>query len=300
MDYSTMQSQRQRARTSYLVQRWLVAGLLIAPFAVAYGLFLIYPSIRVFQLSFTDADIAGVGKFTGIENYTNLMNDPDFWASLWHTVYFTLLTVIPNTALGFLFALMVVRLKRLQNLMLAAFFLPNILPVSVVTTVWQWILDPNFGIVNNVSQSGINWFQDPAYAMPSVAFVTIWWTVGFNVLLFVAALKSIPKEYYEAASLDGADTFQMFRYITWPSAWPVTSLVLVLQLIAQFKIFDQVYLLTGGGPFDSTRVLLLQLYQQAFQQQKGGYSSAIAVVLLIVIVVASLIQNRLLNRSRSA
>ncbi len=300
MEYTTQQTQRARNKNAYMVQRWLVAGLLISPFAVAYVLFLIYPSLRVLQLSFTDADIAGIGKYIGFENYANLLNDPDFWASVWHTVYFTLLTVIPNTAFGFVFALMVVRLKRMQNLMLAAFFLPNILPVSVVTTVWLWILDPNFGILNSVFKTGINWFQDPAYAMPTVAFVTIWWTVGFNMLLFVAALKSIPKEYYEAASLDGADSFQMFRYITWPSAWPVTSLVLVLQLIAQFKIFDQVYLLTQGGPFDSTRVLLLELYQQAFQQQKGGYASSIAVVLLVIIVVASLIQNRLLNRSRSA
>ena len=300
MEYTTQQTQPQRNKNAYMVQRWLVAGLLIAPFAVAYVLFLIYPSLRVLQLSFTNADIAGIGKYIGFENYANLLNDPDFWASVWHTVYFTLLTVIPNTAFGFVFALMVVRLKRMQNLMLAAFFLPNILPVSVVTTVWLWILDPNFGILNSVFKTGINWFQDPAYAMPTVAFVTIWWTVGFNMLLFVAALKSIPKEFYEAASLDGADSFQMFRYITWPSAWPVTSLVLVLQLIAQFKIFDQVYLLTQGGPFDSTRVLLLELYQQAFQQQKGGYASSIAVVLLVIIVVASLIQNRLLNRSRSA
>jgi multiple sugar transport system permease protein len=289
----------QGARNPHTLRRWLIASLFVIPFGLVYIVFLIYPTLRVFQLSFTNSDIAGVGSFIGGANYLKLVNDPNFWSSLWHTVYFILLTVVPNTMLGFIFALMVVRLRRLSNLVMAAFFLPNMLPVGVVTSVWRWILNSNFGIFNTVFHGTIAWFEDPAFAMPAVAFITIWWTVGFNMLLFVAAIQNIPKEYYEAAALDGADGGQMFRYITWPSVWPVTSLVLVLQLIAQFKIFDQVYLLTGGGPYDTTKVLLLQLYQEAFQKQNGGYASAIAVVLLLVIVVASLIQNKLLGSSRS-
>lgn len=299
MAYSTTLSSKGM-RNPHTVRRWLVAALFVIPFALVYLVFLIYPTLRVFQLSFTDSDIAGVGSYIGGSNYVKLVGDSNFWSSLWHTVYFILLTVVPNTLLGFVFALMVVRLKRLRNFVMAAFFIPNMLPVGVVTSVWRWILNSNFGIFNTVFHTQIAWFDEPALAMPAVAFITIWWTVGFNMLLFVAAIQNIPKEYYEAASLDGADGWQMFFYITWPSVWPVTSLVLVLQLIAQFKIFDQVYLLTGGGPYDSTRVLLMQLYQEAFQKQHGGYAAAIAVVLLLVIVVASLIQNKLLGSSRSS
>lgn len=160
-------------------------------------------------------------------------------------------------------------------------------------------LSAAYGIINFILATKINWFQDPSWAMPSVAFVTIWWTVGFNMLLFIAGLESIPNEYYEAASLDGAGGgFRVFRYITWPLVWPVTSLVFVLQLILQWKIFDQVYLLTNGGPFNRTIVVLMYMYQQAFTRYKGGYASTISIALFAIILVTSLTQNRLLRSSR--
>jgi multiple sugar transport system permease protein len=183
---------------------------------------------------------------------------------------------------------------------LAAFFLPYVLPVSVVTTAAIWILDANFGILNFLTGTNISWFQDPLWAMPSIAAVTIWWTVGFNVLLFIAGLQSIPQEYYEAAALDGASGFRRFAHITCPLIWPVTTLVLVLQLILQFKIFDQVYLLTLGGPYNSTLVVLLYMYRQAFQQNRGGYGAAIALVLVVIITVAAIVQFRVLRASRAA
>ena len=173
------------------------------------------------------------------------------------------------------------------------------LPVSVVTLVWQWLLDPTFGIMQNVFTfflgEPLAVFGDPNWAMPSVAFITVWWTVGFNMLLFIAGLQGIGKDYYEAASLDGATGLQIFRFVTWPLLWPVTALVLTLPLIAQLKIFDQVYLLTGGGPFNSTIVTLQYMYNEAFQNFNGGYSSAIAVALFVIILVFSLVQVRLLR-----
>jgi multiple sugar transport system permease protein len=135
--------------------------------------------------------------------------------------------------------------------------------------------------------------------MPAVAVVTIWWTVGFNMLLFIAGLQNIPHDLYEAAAIDGANGFQRFINITCPLIWPVASLVLVLQLIAQFKIFDQVYLLTGGGPYNSTLVVLLYMYRQAFQQNRGGYASAVAIMLVIIIILVSAVQVRLLRFRRS-
>jgi multiple sugar transport system permease protein len=283
------------------VKHQMRAWLFVLPFAIFYFLFLIYPAIQVCYLSLTNSDIAGQGKLTGLDNYIALVNDQDFWGSVLHTSYFVLLTVIPNTAIGFLMALIVGRLKRLRLPVLAAFFLPNVLPVSVVTSAATWILDTNFGIVNYLTGSNIAWFQDPVWAMPAVAGVTVWWTVGFNMLLFIAGLHNIPQECYEAAALDGATGFRRFIHITCPLIWPVTSLVLVLQLILQFKIFDQVYLLTLGGPYNSTLVVLLYMYRQAFNENRGGYAATIALMLVLIIIVASLVQFRLLRiRNTSA
>jgi len=276
-----------------------IGWVFVAPFLFFYGVFLIYPAIQVCYLSLTNSDIAGQGGFVGLRNYIELMRDQDFWASVGHTLYFIVLTVVPNTAVGFFLALLVIRLKRLRLPILSAFFLPFVLPVSVVTTASLWILDTNFGIINYLFGTSIAWFQDPIWAMPAVAAVTIWWTVGFNMLLFIAGLQNISRDLYEAAALDGANAFQRFISITCPLIWPVTSLVLILQLIAQFKIFDQVYLLTQGGPYNSTVVVLLYMYRQAFQQNRGGYASAVAIVLVMIMLVISALQFRLLQGRRT-
>lgn len=278
---------------------WRDAFLLVAPFTALYLLFFLYPTWRVFQLSFTNAPLIGAGEFIGFENYRQLFQDFFFWRSIRNTFYFVLLTVIPNTLIGLMFALMVVRLKRLRPPVLAAFFLPYMLPVSVVTLIWQWVLNTQFGVAQDFfglfGAERVAVFGDPTWAMPAVAFITIWWTVGFNMLLFIAGLQGISSEYYEAAQLDGATGLQIFRHITWPLLWPITALVLTLQLIAQLKIFDQVYLLTGGGPFNSTLVTLQYMFREAFQRFNGGYSSAVAMALFVIILVVSLLQARLLG-----
>jgi len=291
----------QRVRHSRRRTPWGTVIILVVPFLIVYVAFLIYPTVRVFQLSFTNSDIAGIGSYVGVANYVKLWKDPIFWQSLWHTAYFIILTVVPNTLLGLAFGLIVVRQKKVvRSIVLVLLFMPFILPVSVVTQIYLWVLSAAYGIINFLLGTKINWFQDPNWAMPSVAFVTIWWTVGFNILLFIAGLEAIPKEYYEAASLDGAGGgFRVFRFITWPLVWPVTSLVFTLQLILQWKIFDQVYLLTNGGPFNRTIVVLMYMYQQAFTRYKGGYASTISIALFVIILITSLTQIRLL-RSRGA
>jgi multiple sugar transport system permease protein len=295
---SAMPQTERHASLSKHRKGWRIAWFFVLPFLSFYGLFLIYPAIQVAYLSLTNADIAGQGKFIGLANYIELARDQDFWASIWHTLYFIVLTVVPNTAVGFLFALLVVRLRLLRLWVLSAFFLPYVLPVSVVTTAALWLLDANFGVINYLTGSTLAWFADPAWAMPGVALVTIWWTVGFNMLLFVAGLQNIPSELYEAAAQDGASALQRFSFITCPLIWPVTSLVLLLQLILQFKIFDQVYLLTLGGPYNSTSVVLFYMYRLAFQLNRGGYAATVAIVLVAVIIVGSALQFRLLSLRR--
>jgi multiple sugar transport system permease protein len=283
---------------------WRDALLLVAPFTMLYLLFFLYPTARVFQLSFTNAPLIGEYQYVGFANFERLLNDSLFIRSVRNTLYFVALSVVPNTLVGLILALMVVRLKRLRAPILAAFFLPFMLPVSVVTEIWLWLLDNRYGVLQYVLEYVNNGrplavFRNPQWAMPMVALVTVWWTVGFNMLLFIAGLQGISKEYYEAAALDGANTFQSFRHITWPLLWPITALVLTLQLIAQLKIFDQVYLLTGGGPFNSTIVMLQYVYREAFQQFRGGYASTVSVTLFALIFVLSIVQVRILRGNRS-
>ena len=242
-------------------RKTLTAIVMIAPFLIAYAIVFAYPVYKMFALSFTDAPLVGEGQWVGFDNYVRLFHQKLFYTSVWNTGYFVVLTVIPNTLIGLGLALMVVRLKGwMQSLVLVLFFIPYILPVSVVTQIWKWVLDQQFGIAQFIIEaftgSRVSVFRDPVWAMPMVALVTVWWTNGFNLLLFIAGLRNIPHDYYEAAMLDGATRWQCFKRITWPLIWPVTALVLTLQLILQLKIFDQVYLLTEGGPFNSTYVLL--------------------------------------------
>lgn len=281
----------------------LPALVFVAPFVIAYSVLFLYPTLNMIWLSFTDAPLIGAGKWIGLRNYQRLLSDRLFTESVFHTGYFVLLTVIPNTLLGLAFAMMVVRLKGwLQSLVLGCFFLPYVLPVTVVTLLWGWMLDFQFGIAQYAIQwifgARISVFKDPTWAMPMVAFVTVWWTNGFNVLLFIAGLRNIPPELYDAAAVDGAGRWRQFRNITWPLIWPVTALVLTIQLILQLKIFDQVYLLTQGGPFNSTYVVVQYIYKQAFTQNHGGYGATVALFLFAMIAVLSVLQFQVL-RTRS-
>ena len=280
-------------------QTW-PALVFTAPFVVAYLVLFIYPTCKMVALSFTNAPLIGAGRWVGWTNYVRLANDTLFKQSVLHTGYFVLLTVIPTTALGLGIALMVARLKGwLQSLILSAFFLPYVLPVTVVFLIWQWVLDPQFGIaqypVRFLVGHPVAMWSDPLWAMPSVAFITVWWTNGFNVLLFVAGLKGISQDVYDASALDGARRLTRFRYITWPLIWPVTALVLTIQLILQLKIFDQIYLMTSGGPFNSTSVVVQFIYKQAFQTNRGGYGATIATALFAAIAALSLLQFQVLR-----
>lgn len=277
-----------------------VALTLVAPFIVIFSLVFLYPTIKMVMLSFTDAPLIGPGHWVGLANFEELLTDNLFYTSLKNNGYFVLLTVIPTTVIALGLALLITKLKgRWQALILAMFFLPYILPVSVVTLIWGWMLDFQFGVMQPmlafIFGRPVAVFTNPYWVMPAIAFVTVWWTNGFNVLLFIAGLRNIPQDYYEAASLDGATKWQKFSLVTWPLLWPVTALVLTLQLILQLKLFDQVYLLSEGGPFNSSYVLLLMVYREAFQLDRGGYASAVALVLFVVIAVLSVLQFQLLK-----
>ena len=279
----------------------LAASMLMAPFVVTYGVLFIYPTIKMAQLSLTNAPLIGPGKWAGFDNYFRLASDRLFSVAIWNTLYFVLLSVIPSTLIGLLVALGVNRLKGwLQSVVLAAFFLPYVLPVSVVFRIWQWMCDKDFGIAQHVVQlfnngERLSIFRTIPLFMPAVAIVTIWWLIGFNVLLFIAGLRNISHEIYEAAELDGAGRWIQFRRITWPLIWPVTVLVFTIQLILQLKIFDQVYLFAQGGRIDTTIVMVQYILKQAFQMNKGGLAAAASMVLFVLIAALSVLQFQLLR-----
>jgi multiple sugar transport system permease protein len=279
----------------------LAASMLMAPFVVTYGVLFIYPTIKMAQLSLTNAPLIGPGKWVGLDNYFRLASDRLFSVAIWNTLYFVLLSVIPSTLIGLLVALGVNRLKGwLQSVVLAAFFLPYVLPVSVVFRIWQWMCDKDFGIAQHVVQlfnngERLSIFRTIPLFMPAVAIVTIWWLIGFNVLLFIAGLRNISTEIYEAAELDGAGRWTQFRRITWPLIWPVTVLVFTIQLILQLKIFDQVYLFSQGGRVDTTIVMVEYILKQAFQMNKGGLAAAASMVLFVLIAALSVLQFQLLR-----
>lgn len=280
----------------------LIAAVLVAPFLAIYLLVFIWPTMQMFGISFTDAPLIGDGNFVGVDNYARLDGDPRFRTAAWNTAYFVLLTVLPGTVVALLIALGVSRLKgRAQAAVLALFFLPYILPVSVVYLIWDWVLNFQFGISMHI----LDWLglarvpitKTRDWFMPAMAVVTIWWTAGFSILLFLAGLRAIPAEIYEAATLDNASRWTVFRKITWPLLYPITSLVFTIQLISQLKIFDQVYLFSQGGRPNDNMVLVYYVFQRAFQQDQGGRAAAVAVTLFILVVAVSVLQFQLLRLS---
>jgi multiple sugar transport system permease protein len=283
----------------------ITAFILVAPFLLIYGVLFIYPTLQMVWLSLHDAPLISrpgqEPEWMGIDNYVEMLTDDRrFNTSIFNTFYFVALTVIPNTLIGLGIAMMINRLKGWQqSLTLAAFFLPYILPVSVVYLIWNWMFDVQFGIMQYVITpifgESVPVFRRIDLFMPAVALVTIWWTCGFNILLFLAGLRAISPEIYEAASIDNANRWKQFTRITWPLIWPVTALVLTIQLILQLKIFDQVYLFAQGGRSDPTMVMVQYIYQQAFQRNNGGYGATVAVALFVIVVGISILQYQFLR-----
>jgi multiple sugar transport system permease protein len=278
----------------------LVAAILIAPFVAIYAWMFLYPTLQMVEFSFTNAPLIGEGEWVGLDNYVRLFKDRIFIGAIWNTGYFVLLTVVPGTIAALAIALMVSRLRGwVQSLILSAFFLPYVLPISVVYLIWGWMFDNQFGIAQQILEpvfgQPINVWRKLPFFMPTVALLTIWWTNGFSILLFLAGLRNIPREVYEAAELDGATRLQTFFRITWPLIWPITVLCLTIQLILQLKIFDQVYLFAQGGRTQATMTLVQYVYEQAFQKNAGGYASSAAVALFVIVIAFSVFQYQILR-----
>ena len=266
---------------------------LMAPFLVLYVLFIIGPSIYMVVMSFFDTSLVqpGLGAFAGFRNYADALGSSAFWASMWHTLWFTILTTPPLVILAFVFALLADRVRRGRWFFRLAFFLPYILPSAVVALIWMWLYTPELGLLGRlVTALGFpepSWLGNPSLAMWSLALTTVWWTLGFNFVLYLAGLQDIPRDLYEAASMDGAGPWQQIWRITVPMLARTTSLVVVLQIIASLKVFDQPYIMTSGGPNFSTRPLLEYVYDSGFTDFRVGYASAASTLFFILVLAVS-------------
>ncbi|KAF4410824.1 MULTISPECIES: carbohydrate ABC transporter permease [Streptomyces] len=285
--------------------KWTEHGLLFtAPFLLIYALFLIWPLLYGVKLSLGDDNIAGTeAQFIGLDNYAEALTDPNVWSSLWNTVWFTVLSTVPLVLTGLVMALLAHHLRVAEWLWRLSWFAPFLLPSGVVGMLWMWMIYPSgFGLADQMLaavglEPGIGWLTDERYAMLSVVLTTVWWTVGFNFLLYLAGLQAIPQHLYEAAEIDGAGPWHRLWHITLPMLRRTTGVVVVLQLLASLKIFDQIYIMTGGGPDDSTRPILQYVYQSGFTGYRIGYASAVSYIFFALIVVVSLVQLRLSRRA---
>jgi multiple sugar transport system permease protein len=277
----------------------------LAPFGILYLAFVIGPALYGLLMSFFNTSLVrpGLSSFAGLSNYAEALQSSDFWHSLWHTLWFTILTTPPLIVLAFVLALLADRSTRGRWFFRLAFFAPYILPSAVVAMIWIWLYTPGLGLIEaGLDKFGLgtpNWLGDPNWAMVSLAMTTVWWTVGFNFVLYLAGLQDIPRELYEAASVDGASPWQQIKSITVPLLGRTTTLVAVLQIIASLKVFDQMYIMTSGGPNFSTRSSLQYIYDMGFTNFRIGYAAAISTLFFIVVLIVSAIWFAIVRRQES-
>jgi multiple sugar transport system permease protein len=284
---------RERTRSEQFTGKRSGAWM-TAPFLVLYLLFLIGPLIYGIVLSFFNASIVhtGLGSFAGVQNYREALTSSAFWHSMWHTTLFTIYTTPPLVIIAFLLALLTERARRARWFYRFAFFAPYVIPSAAVVLIWRWIYTPDVGLSEKwISALGFtppNWLGSAEWGMIAASLLTVWWTMGFNYILYLAALQEIPREVYEAASVDGATGFGRIWRITVPLVGRTTALVIALQVIASLKIFDQIYLLLSGGPNQSTRPALEYIYDIGFTDYRAGYAAAASLVYFVAILLASL------------
>lgn len=277
---------------------------MLLPFALFYLVFLVGPLIYTVVAGFFETSLlkSGLGDFAGLSNYTAVLGDAEFWRTLRNTLWFTVLTTVPLVLLSLAFALLADRFVRGRWFIRFAFFAPFVLPSAVVSLLFMFIYADQLGLAQEVVKwFGVDtppsWLGDPDWAMISIAAATVWWTIGFNFVLYLAGLQDVPREVHEAAAIDGAGPWQRIRHVVVPMLGRTTTLVTVLQIIASLKVFDQIYMMTSGGPDGSTRPSLQLIYDTGFVEGRVGYASTVSLLLFLVILFVSLVWFALVRRA---
>ena len=276
-------------------------GMLL-PNIIGFLMFMLIPMVATFVLSFTNYDMLTAPKFIGIQNYITMAKDPIVRQVTLNTIIYTVLTVPIGMCISLFLAVMLDQKIGFRKFYRAAFFLPSITSMVVVAIVWQWIYNPDYGLLNYcLSLFGIQgpkWLLDAKTALLSLAIVGIWKSAGYNMIIFLSGLQGISTTYYEAAELDGASKWAQFRYITLPMLKPTTFFIFIMAVISSFQVFDQVMLMTKGGPGRASSVLVHYLYQNAFQYFKLGYACAIAYLLFFIVMIITVFNMRMEKNMR--
>lgn len=276
-----------------------IAALFLLPYLLIFTIFRLGPSIAGIFISFCKWDLAGSLSFIGIDNFTRLLTDTNFHISLLNTLLFFVLTLPPLIIFSMLLAMLLNQKMRFKNVGRAVSIIPYVLIPAVVGIIWNWMYDNNFGILNfyikKMGGSSVQWLTDDKLALISVSMVVVWSFIGYNTVLFLAGLQGIPRDLYEASMIDGATKTQTFFKITLPMLKPITSMVVTLTLINTIQLFDQIFVMTNGGPGTSTLTMVQYLYTSAFQNFEMGYGSAIEVVVLIILVLLIKLQNKIIK-----
>lgn len=295
-----------------------IGWLFALPHFLLFFVFLLVPTVYGFFISLHQWHVlAKVHPFVGLSNYKAALTDDLFWLAFRNTVYFTLLVVPAGNIISLLLALGLSKLRSNDTIFKVSFYLPTIISIAVVAVLWKWLYNTEVGLFNiylmkavdglahigiHIPFDNIPWLSDPHWSMPSIAIMTIWWGAGGNMILYLAGLKNIPNEYYEAAKLDGATEWRQFWSITWPLLRRMTLFCLVFSILGAFQVFGQSYVLYAGGsgPGRSALTLVLYLYQQGFSQYQIGYGTAIAYLLFAIVSILTVGQFLLFKHGNKA
>jgi multiple sugar transport system permease protein len=279
-------------------QEEVTAWLFILPVALGILLFQLYPVVYSLYISMTEFGFVKAPRWVGVSNYVELFTaDRYFWTALRNSAVYAVGTVVPGLALALVFAVLLNQDIRGRFVYRSIFFVPVVATTVSIAILWSWIYEPSFGILNYllrlVGIAGPSWLGSSQWAMPAIIVMAIWHGLGFNIVIFLAGLQSISRDYYEAAAIDGAGPVQKFRHVTLPLLSPVTFFALVLAVINALQVFTVPFVMTQGGPANATTTVVLYLYNQAFQFEHMGLASAIAYCLFVVIVALTFVNFRL-------
>ncbi|MFJ1843767.1 MULTISPECIES: carbohydrate ABC transporter permease [unclassified Streptomyces] len=291
-----------RAPTGPGRRRQRAGMLMVAPALLHASLWIGLPVVASVVLAFTKYDVLTAPQFVGLDNFREMMGDAVFRKSIVNTVVYTFFTVPFGMMLGLLVALALHTGLKARGIFRTAVFLPQVTATVAIALVWLWIYNPGNGLLNTLlSFLGIDgpaWLASTSWAMPSVILVGIWQGIGMKMLIYLAALQSLPKELYEAASVDGASKVRQFFSITLPLLKPATFFVLITSMISAFQAFDQIYILTDGGPANSTTMMTFEIYKSAFREFRVGYACAQSLVLFVLLMGFTLVNRRIMGGTR--
>lgn len=276
-------------------KKWCSVMTFVVPALIPLTVFWIYPILRSMLLSLTDWDYMSPSySFVGLSNYVALFKDTRFYSALWNTFVFGIGTVIPTIIGGMILALLLQKAFRGDGIFKFILFSPWITPTVAISIVWTWIYEPDVGIANHVLKffhlPALQWINSSSTAMLAVIIVTVWKSLGYAMIFYITALEKVPKELYEANALDGANSWQRFRDVTLPCISPTTFFLVIITMVNSLQAYDQIQILTQGGPSGSTRTLLYMYYQLGFEEFNMGQATAVAMILILITVILSLIQ----------